>query len=73
MARTHKRGTQIFNKFILKEKFPNNTEFEKEVQKTFNRIKDAWWLYKDFKIGIVSLLRNKHGARIIAYNLPNKN
>ena len=53
MARKPKRGIQIFNKFILKEKFTNNIDFEKEVQKTYAHIKLAWCSIKTLELAVL--------------------
>ena len=65
MSRRDRRfGKQVFNKFFLREKYPNNEEFEKAIQE---RLKNAYWNLGHSNKARLKIVRNKHGARVIAY------
>ncbi|MBO5141401.1 MAG: hypothetical protein J6C46_00090 [Clostridia bacterium] len=68
MSQKQKRGTQVSNKFFLKDNYRDETYYEKAVQKEVQRLQEFYWLYEGRKVGIVTVHRNKHGARVIAYN-----
>ena len=68
--RKRKYGKQVYNKFIAKQHYTTIEYYEKEVQETIHYLERATWLYRNRKIGIVKVFRNKIGARIIAYDLP---
>lgn len=68
MGRKQNRGTQVSNKFFLKANYLNETYHEQAVQKEVKRLQEFYWLYEGRKVGIVTVHRNKHGARVVAYN-----
>lgn len=70
MSRKPKYGKQVYNKFFLKEHYSTKTYFEEEINVMVKYLQRATWLFRDKKIGIIKVIRNKRGARIIAYDLP---
>lgn len=68
VIKKQKRGTQVSNKFFLKANYLSNEFFEEAVKTEVKRLNEFWWLYDDRKVGIIILHRNKHGARVVAYN-----
>ena len=70
MSRKPKRGKQVYNKFFARQHYSTKAYFEEEIEVTVNYLKKAWWLYTNGVIGEVKVFRNKIGARVIAYDLP---
>ena len=70
MSHKPKYGKQVYNNFFLKEHYSTREYFEEEIKSTVNYLQKSVNLYRDKKIGIIKVIRNKRGARIIAYDLP---
>ena len=70
MARKKEKGKEVHNVFIPKVNFLTNEYFEEAIEKEVEYLKKAWWLYTNGVIGEVKVFRNKIGARVIAYDLP---
>ena len=76
MPHKQQHGRQIFNKFFLRDSFITSNSFETAINEIISYLEKAWWLCKNPKTGqcgnpIIQVHRNKHGARIIAYNSKN--
>ena len=70
MSQKSRHVKQVFNKFILRDSFISPEDFESKIKEQVSIIEKSWWLYKNSNTGkgIVKVHRNKHGARIIAYD-----
>lgn len=70
MARRDRRyGREIFNKFFLRDNYMSREAFEAAVQDQLEYLGKNWcwcWINKTRK-GLVKVFRNKHGARVVAY------
>ena len=65
MSRRERRyGRQVFNQFFLRENYLNNDAFEEAIDE---RLKNPYWDYGNYKKARIEIIRNKHGARVIAY------
>ena len=70
MRRKPQYGKQVYNKFFLREHYSTREYFEQQINTTVQYIQKSPSLFRNQKIGIIKVFRNKRGARIIAYDLP---
>lgn len=64
MAKRNKNGgREVFNQFFLRENYPNNEAFEAAIKK---RLENPYWDYGNCKKAQIKIIRNKHGARVVA-------
>lgn len=70
MAKKH--GKQVHNEFVLAANFLSRTAFHQAVKEKISYLRNTPELYEGNKVGIVKVFHSKRGARIIAYNAPEK-
>lgn len=60
------RGKEVFNKFFLREKYPSDEAFEAAIKE---RLRNPYWDYGKRKKATIRIIRNKRGARVLAYRV----
>ncbi len=62
-SRDKRYGREVFNQFFLRENYLDDVAFEKAIKE---RLKNPYWDYGSDKKARIRIIRNKHGARVIA-------
>lgn len=65
-SREKTRGKEVFNKFFLRENYPSNEAFEAAIKE---RLRNSYWDYGERKKATIRIIRNKRGARVLAYRV----
>lgn len=60
------RGKEVFNKFFLRKNYPSDEAFEAAIEE---RLRNPYWDYGNRKKAQIKIVRNKHGARVLAYRV----
>lgn len=70
MARKDRRyGREVFNQFFLRENYTSNEFFEEAIKK---RLGNSYWDIGQKEKANIKVIRNKHGARVVAYKKLDK-